>query len=94
MSYKVLFRKREMDPEYSLGTYYSHVLAMVVAKGEYYYRGGCTPTYRIVKSSEKPERIPGHLYEVLTRVVGFLTSEEQEVFKDQHFVYLRNKGLV
>ena len=94
MSYQVLFRKREMDPEYSVGFYYSYTLAMVVAKGEYYYRGGMTPTYRIIKSNEKPHRIPDHLYEVLTRVVGFLTSEEQEVFRDQHFVYLRAKGLV
>ena len=94
MSYKVLFRKREMDPEYSVGSYYSHTLAMVAAKGEYYYRGGMTPTYRIVKCSEKPHRLPEHLYEVLTRVVGFLSTEEQEVFRDEHFVYLRTKGLV
>lgn len=95
MSYKILFKKREIDPEhYDLGSYYSYALATVVAKGEYYYRGGCTPTWKIVKSSERPQKIPEHLYEVLTRVVGFLTSEEQEVFKNQHLDYLRSVGLI
>ena len=94
-SFKVLFRKREIDVDYyDMGSYRSYTLATLVAKGEYYYRGGCTPTWKIIKSSERPQRIPEHLYEVLTRVVGFLTSEEQEVFKNHHLDYLKRMGLI
>ena len=95
MSYKVLFKKRITDKEwYDVGSYSSHNLAIVVAKGEYYYRGGVTPEYQIIKSNEEIQSIPEYLYPTLTYCVGFLSSEEQEVFRDEHFKYLRAKGLV
>lgn len=94
MNYKVLFQKRSTEPEYELGTFSSYTMASLVAKGEYYYRGGVTPDYRIIESTEAPERIPEHLYDVLVQAVGFLSTEEQEVFRDEHFKYLRRKGLV
>ena len=94
MGYKVLFRKRSIDLEYDLGTYKTKTIAEVVAKGEYYYRGGMTPDYRIVRSSEQINSIPEHLYDVLLQVHGFLSSEEQEVFRDHHIDYLKRRGLI
>jgi hypothetical protein len=95
MSFEVLFKKRIIDEKYySLGEYESYTTASVVAKGEYYYRGGCTPVYKIIKSSKRPQKIPEHLYPILIRVVGFLTSDEQEIFKNHHLDYLKKKGLI
>jgi hypothetical protein len=93
MSYGVLFRKRVIDKEwYSLGAYATHTLATVVAKGEYYYRGGVTPEYKVVDSDQPSQTIPSYLYPTLISCVGFLTSEEQEVFKNEHLKYLRSMG--
>ncbi len=93
MNYEVLFKKRTIDTEeYSLGVYDSETIASVVAKGEYYYRGGVTPEYRFVSSKEKPQDIPTYLYPTLVQVVGFLTAEEQEVFRDRHVSFLSRTG--
>jgi hypothetical protein len=95
MNYKVLFKKRITDEEeYSLGVYDSETLASVVAKGEYYYRGGCTPEYRFESSNEESQDIPEYLYPTLIQVVGFLTAEEQEVFRDRHINFLSKSGLL
>lgn len=93
MSFKVLFKKRIIDPEwYDVGSYATHDIAMVVAKGEYYWRGGWTPEYKIVKDSRRPQRIPEYLYPTLIECVMFLTTEEQKAFKDQHLDYLKKIG--
>jgi hypothetical protein len=93
MSFKVLFKKRITDPEwYDVGSYATHDIAMVVAKGQYYYRGGMTPEYKVVKCTRRPERIPEYMYPILIQCVTFLTTEEQKAFKDQHLDYLRKIG--
>lgn len=93
MNYEVLFKKTSTDTkEYSLGVYDSKTLASVVAKGEYYYRGGISPEYRFKKSLDKSQDIPEYLYPILVRVVGFLTSEEQEVFRERHVNFLSRNG--
>lgn len=95
MNYKVLFKKRSIDPEqYDVGVYSSYLVASVVAKGEYYYRGGMTGEYDIIETSDEAQRFPEHLYPTLIQVVGFLTNEEQEVFKESHLKYLKRKGLI
>jgi hypothetical protein len=95
MSYKVLFKKRIIDKDwYDLGSYATYDIAMVVAKGEYYYRGGVTPEYEIVECNKLPQEIPPYLYPTLIYCAGFLSSEEQEAFRNEHFKYLRTKGLV
>lgn len=94
MHYKVLFKKRSIDQWYSLGNYKNKQLAKVIAKGEYYYRGGCTPDYEIIKTTEPVNNntIPSHLFDTLIEVVGFLNSEEQEIFRDEHIKYLKKIG--
>ena len=94
MRYKVLFKKRRNDEPYILGVFENEATANLVAQGEYHYRGGMTGSYEISKSFYNPEPIPEYLYPILLQTYSFLSTEEQEVFRDHHINYLKRKGLI